>query len=124
YLFGESYGTPRSAVLVNDLETEYDIDFNGVILLSQILNFDLSVDRPELNPGVNLPYQIALPTYAATAWYHKKLPGHPEQDLTKFVQSVERLRIFAHREAFDRLHELGQVLFGMAGKLLVIPRGR
>jgi carboxypeptidase C (cathepsin A) len=42
YLFGESYGTPRSAVVVNDLETNHDIDFNGVILLSQILNFDLS----------------------------------------------------------------------------------
>ena len=41
YLFGESYGTPRSAVVVNDLETNHDIDFNGVILLSQILNFDL-----------------------------------------------------------------------------------
>jgi hypothetical protein len=41
YLFGESYGTPRSAVVVNDLETQHDTDFNGVILLSQILNFDL-----------------------------------------------------------------------------------
>ena len=46
YLFGESYGTPRSAVLANMLETERDIDFNGVILLSQILNFDLSADGP------------------------------------------------------------------------------
>src|SRR5690348_5817468 len=32
YLFGESYGTPRSAVVVNDLETQHSIDFNGVIL--------------------------------------------------------------------------------------------
>ena len=51
YLFGESYGTPRSAVLVNDLETDDSVDFNGVILLSQILNFDLDVDGPEANPG-------------------------------------------------------------------------
>ena len=42
YLFGESYGTPRSAVLINQLESDRSIDFNGVILLSQILNFDLS----------------------------------------------------------------------------------
>ncbi|MGH9697676.1 MAG: S10 family serine carboxypeptidase-like protein, partial [Bryobacteraceae bacterium] len=47
YLFGESYGTPRSAVLVNLLEHHYNIDLNGVMLLSQILNFDLSVDEPE-----------------------------------------------------------------------------
>jgi carboxypeptidase C (cathepsin A) len=99
YLFGESYGTPRSAVLVNDLETEYDIDFNGVILLSQILNFDLSVDRPEYNPGVNLPYEIALPTYAATAWYHNKLPGKKPADLVQFVQSVERFAMGEYAQA-------------------------
>jgi len=90
YLFGESYGTPRSAVLVNALETEHAIDFNGVILLSQILNFDFSPDQPDINPGVDLPYQLALPTYAATAWYHHKLPGTQPKDLVPFVQSVER----------------------------------
>jgi carboxypeptidase C (cathepsin A) len=89
YLFGESYGTPRSAVVVNDLETNHDIDFNGVILLSQILNFDLSVDGPETNPGNDLPYEIALPTYAATAWYHHKLPGQQPADLVGFVHGVE-----------------------------------
>ncbi len=41
YLFGESYGTTRSAVLINQLERERLVDFNGVILLSQILNFGL-----------------------------------------------------------------------------------
>jgi carboxypeptidase C (cathepsin A) len=81
YLFGESYGTPRSAVVVNQLETERSIDLNGVILLSQILNFDLSPERPTSNPGVDLPYQTVLPSYAATAWYHHKLPGeHPSLD--------------------------------------------
>ena len=76
YLFGESYGTTRSAVLSWRLETDKSIDLNGVILLSQILNFDGSVDAPSSNPGVDLPYELALPTYAATAWYHKKLHRH------------------------------------------------
>ena len=74
YLFGESYGTPRSANLINVLETQDATDFNGVILLSQILNFDDSVDGVTDNPGLDLPYELALPTYAATAWYHHKLP--------------------------------------------------
>jgi carboxypeptidase C (cathepsin A) len=88
YIFGESYGTPRAAVLVNELQSERSIDVNGVILLSQILNFDLSPDRPTGNPGVDLPYQTVLPTYAATAWYHKKLPAeHP--DLPAFLREVE-----------------------------------
>jgi carboxypeptidase C (cathepsin A) len=89
YLFGESYGTPRSAVLVNELEAERSVDFNGVILLSQILSFDLSPDRPTSNPGVDLPYETVLPTYAATAWYHHKLAGdHP--DLPALLAEVEQ----------------------------------
>jgi carboxypeptidase C (cathepsin A) len=89
YLFGESYGTPRSAVLINQLEADRSIDFNGVILLSQILNFDLSPDRPTSNPGVDLPYQTVLPTYAATAWYHHKLPGE-HKDLEGLLTEVEQ----------------------------------
>ena len=88
YLFGESYGTTRSAVLANVLETERDVDFNGVILLSQILNFSLDSDAPEMNPGVDLAYQLNLPTYAASAWYHHKLPDqHP--DLPSLLTEVE-----------------------------------
>ena len=90
YLFGESYGTPRSAVLANLLEQEYHLDLNGVMLLSQILNFDLSVDEPENNPGVDLPYVVALPTYAATAWYYHKLPGpNSPAQLEPFLKEVE-----------------------------------
>ena len=92
YLFGESYGTTRSAVLVNELETGYDVDFNGVILLSQILNFDLSPDGPDSNPGVDLPYELALPTYAATAWYHHKLPGNPP-NLAALVAEAEHFAL-------------------------------
>lgn len=92
YIFGESYGTPRAAVLVNLLENERSVDVNGVILLSQILNFDLSPDGPSANPGIDLPYQTALPTYAATAWYHKKVPGNPAS-LESFLADVERFAL-------------------------------
>jgi carboxypeptidase C (cathepsin A) len=97
YLFGESYGTPRSAVVVNQLEAERSVDLNGVILLSQILSFDLSADRPTGNPGVDLPYETVLPTYAATAWYHKRLPGeHPS--LEALLSEVEQFAMgdYAH----------------------------
>jgi carboxypeptidase C (cathepsin A) len=89
YIFGESYGTPRAAVLVNELESDRSIDFNGVILLSEVLNFDLGPDRPAGNPGIDLPYQTVLPTYAATAWYHKRLPAeHP--NLEALLAEVEQ----------------------------------
>ncbi len=88
YLFGESYGTTRSAVLANILETERAVDFNGVILLSQILNFTLDSDIPEFNPGVDVAYQLVLPTYAASAWYHHKLP-EPRPELAPLLAEVE-----------------------------------
>ena len=100
YLFGESYGTPRSAVLVNLLERDYYVDFNGVIMLSQVLNFDLGVDGPEVNPGVDLPYQIALPTYAATAWYHHKLPENgTRRDLDGLLKEVEHFAMTDYARA-------------------------
>ena len=89
YIFGESYGTPRAAVLVNQLQSDRLIDVNGVILLSQILNFDLSPDRPNGNPGVDIPYQTVLPTYAASAWYHHKLPAE-HADLEALLAEVEQ----------------------------------
>ncbi len=99
YIFGESYGTPRAAVLVRMLADDYAVDVNGVIMLSQILNFDLSVDGPEANPGVELPYVLALPTYAATAWYHHKLPtDNPPAKLEPFLTEVETFAMgdYAH----------------------------
>src|SRR5882762_226647 len=97
YLFGESYGTPRSAVLVNQLQADRATDFNGVILLSQILKWDLSPDRPTGNPGIDLPYQTALPTYAATAWYHHKLTGE-HGSLEALLAEVEQFAMgdYAH----------------------------
>lgn len=88
YLFGESYGTTRSAVLASVLQEEKAIDLNGVILLSQILSFDDSADDPGFNPSIDQPYALALPTYAATAWYHKRLPNQPEA-LEPFIKEVE-----------------------------------
>ena len=89
YLFGESYGTTRSAVVAAMLENNYAVDLNGVILLSQILNFDLSVDGATLNPAVDAAYEVALPTYSATAWYHKKLPDGAPTDLSALLKEVE-----------------------------------
>jgi carboxypeptidase C (cathepsin A) len=106
FLFGESYGTPRSAVLVNALETGKDIDVNGVILLSQILNFDLSADAPQFNPGTDEPYITALPTYAATAWYHNKLPGARPADLEAFLHEVERFAVGDYAAALQAGSEL------------------
>ncbi len=98
YLFGESYGTTRSAVLANILSNEKETDLNGVILLSQVLNFDDGVDEPQFNPGVDLPYLLALPTYTATAWYHHKLANQPAA-LEPLLREVEGFALGEYLQA-------------------------
>lgn len=101
YLFGESYGTTRSANLANILENEKDMDLNGVILLSQILNFATDIDGARGNPGVDIPFITGLPTYAATAYYHHKLPTQPAA-LEPFLAEVETFAMG------DYAHALGE----------------
>jgi carboxypeptidase C (cathepsin A) len=106
YLFGESYGTTRSAVLADILENNKSIDLNGVILLSQIFNFTTDIDIPSGNPGVDLPYVLALPTFAATAWYHKKLPQQPAA-LEPFLKDVEEFAMGPYTHALALGTDLG-----------------
>ena len=101
YLFGESYGTTRSAVLANRLAGS-SVDLNGVVLLSTILNFDLSPDGPGLNPGVDTAYVTALPTYAATAWYHNRLPGTRPAELEPFLKEVEHWALTDYAAALQQ----------------------
>ncbi len=78
YLFGESYGTTRDAVLGAKLQ-QHGVDLNGIVLLSQILSFDNSADGAGTNVGTDNGFFLALPSYAATAWFHHKVPGEPTQ---------------------------------------------
>jgi carboxypeptidase C (cathepsin A) len=101
YLFGESYGTTRSAVLSNILQSRYDVDLNGVMLLSQILNFSLSIDGSDANPGIDMPYVLALPTYAATAWYHHKLPKYEGKALAPLLKEVAAFATTDYEQALS-----------------------
>jgi len=87
YIFGESYGTMRGAGLSLALQRA-DVDLNGVILLSNILNWDFMPDDPQVNPGIDMPYIAALPTYAATAYHFKKVQW--TAGLQSFLGQVER----------------------------------
>jgi len=100
YVFGESYGTMRGAGLALSLQ-QADVDLNGVILLSDILNWDFMPDDPELNPGIDTPYIVALPTYAATAWYFNKVPNRPAA-LTSFLDQVETFATGDYAQALTK----------------------
>lgn len=87
FLFGESYGTTRDAVLCATLQ-RHGVDLNGVVFLSQILSFNDSADGSDGNPGTENGFFLALPSFAATAWYHHMVPNAPAQ-LEPFLKEVE-----------------------------------
>jgi carboxypeptidase C (cathepsin A) len=74
YLLGESYGTTRSAGVIDYLQYKENMSFNGVILVSMATDIELIADDL---PGYHWPTMFTLPTYTAIAWYHKKLPDPP-----------------------------------------------
>jgi carboxypeptidase C (cathepsin A) len=84
-LAGESYGTTRAAGLSGHLQEELGLYLNGIMLISAVLNFQtIGFDL-----GNDLPYILFLPTYATTAWYHKRLPSELQQrDLGEVVEEV------------------------------------
>ena len=79
-IFGESYGTHRSAGLAFKLG-EDGVQLNAVIILSSILNYGVR------SPGFDRNLINLLPSYAATAWYHDKLANKPA-DLTAWLKEV------------------------------------
>jgi carboxypeptidase C (cathepsin A) len=92
FILGESYGTTRAAGLSDYLQNRYGLYFNGIILVSSALNFQSIIFSPENTE----PYIDFLPTYAATAWYHKKLGADLQ---SKSVAEVaEAARAFAGSE--------------------------
>jgi len=101
FLVGESYGTTRAAGLSGYL-IDRGVAFNGIILVSSILNFQTA----DFAKGNDLPYILFLPTYTATAWYHHKLAPELQRDLQKTLKEVAAWAETGYAEALakgDRL---------------------
>jgi carboxypeptidase C (cathepsin A) len=75
FLFGESYGTTRSAGIAGHLAEE-GITFNGITLLSTVLNFQTLEDSKTNDE----PYVFLIPSFTMIAGYHYKLPADLQQD--------------------------------------------
>jgi carboxypeptidase C (cathepsin A) len=93
FLAGESYGTTRSAGVAAHLFRRHGIYFNGLLLISSILNFQTAGFDPQsgtFRRGNDLPYVVFLPTYAASAWFHGKLAKkYQKMALRTFLDEVE-----------------------------------
>jgi carboxypeptidase C (cathepsin A) len=89
FLAGESYGTTRAAGLSKYLLERHGIYLNGITLISSALNFQTL----DFRKGNDLPYVMFLPSYTATAWFHKKLPADLQSGDVQ--HAVEEARKFA-----------------------------
>jgi carboxypeptidase C (cathepsin A) len=85
FLFGESYGTTRSAGIAGYL-ADRGISFNGITLLSSVLNFE-TLDENNTNDE---PYIFLIPSFTMIAAYHDKLAPDLAQDLTRARQQAEQ----------------------------------
>jgi carboxypeptidase C (cathepsin A) len=85
FLIGESYGTTRAAGLSGYLQDRHAMFLNGVMLISSILNFQTA----RFTPGNDMPYILFLPTYTASAWYHKQLDDDLQADLQATLAEVK-----------------------------------
>lgn len=103
FLVGESYGTTRAAGLSGHL-IEKGVAFNGILLISTVLNFQTI----RFTKGNDLPYTLYLPTYTATAWYHKKLPADLQGDLQKAVNESREFASGAYAAALAKGDRLSQ----------------
>lgn len=109
YLFGESYGTFRSAIIANNL-LNANISLNGIIMLSQLLSYAHVTETTSSNPGTDLPFMLILPSYAATAYYHKKLPKMPTA-LEPFLKEVEQFALTDYALALNQGADLDEATF-------------
>jgi carboxypeptidase C (cathepsin A) len=102
YLLGESYGSTRSGGIVDYLQTNSNMAFNGVILVSVALDLEAIFEWP----GNDRPYALFLPTFAAVAAYHHVLP-HPPAQLGPFLDEVRKYALGEYSAALLKGHAIG-----------------
>lgn len=86
FLAGESYGTTRAAGLSGYLQQRHGMYINGIVLISAVLNFQTI----SFSSGNDTPFWLFLPTYTATAWFHKKLAPDLQRDLGAALAEAEQ----------------------------------
>ena len=100
FLLGESYGGLRAAGLSGELQQRYHMYLNGIVLISAVIDFQTL----KTSGNNDIAYALFLPSYAATAWYHKSLPEHLQE------KPVEQ--VVAEAEAFAREPYMQALLAG------------
>jgi carboxypeptidase C (cathepsin A) len=102
FLFGESYGTTRSAGLAAALQND-GVPLNGVVLLSSILNYNIR------NPGYDNESIGYLPSYAAIGYYFKKVKA--SGSMAEWVQQAREFAWGTYAQALAKGDRISQAEF-------------
>jgi carboxypeptidase C (cathepsin A) len=97
YILGESYGTTRAAGIAGYL-SDRGISFNGITLLSTVLNFQTLED----NFTNDQPYTFLIPSLTMIAGYHHKLAADLAQDMNRARQQAEQWASTDYARALDK----------------------
>jgi len=97
FILGESYGTTRAAGIAGYL-ADRGISFNGITLLSTVLNFETLED----NNTNDQPYVFLIPSFTMIAGYHHKLPPDLAQDMSRARQEAEQWASTDYEHALDK----------------------
>ncbi len=123
YLVGESYGTTRSVGIGELLEKEFEISLDGVLLISSMINFQTI----RLVPGNDTPAPLYIPSYAAVAFYYKKIPGSNLESVLKeaeaFASGPYLAALFQGdalpREEEEKIAKQMEVLIGLPAEVIL-----
>jgi len=85
YLCGESYGVFRAAGLAAELQDEEGMFFNGLVLVSGLVDYGTIIP----GPSNDLPYTLFLSSFTAVAHAHGRLPEDLQADRAKAVAEAE-----------------------------------
>ncbi|WP_417686786.1 S10 family peptidase [Pseudidiomarina gelatinasegens] len=100
-LLGESFGTTRAAAVAKVLLDDYVINVNGIVFVSQALDYQGST--PYIDDNI-ISYITYIPTMAATAWYHGKVDNSGN-----FEAFIQQSRDFATQELLPALFQGNQL---------------
>jgi carboxypeptidase C (cathepsin A) len=113
FIAGESYGTFRAAGLGGYL-IDRGIAFNGIILIGTTLNLETIWSRSD-----DLVYELEFPTYAADAYYHKKVAADlQKKDLKSFLKDAEAFAMGEYANALAKGDELPRIRAKPASTIL------
>lgn len=95
---GASYGAARGALLLERLHDREYLYFDGLFLISPLIHSQVL----SFLEGNDLAFALAIPSYAAVAWSHKKLSSEWMQDRERTLHAARAFALGEYAQALQQ----------------------